>query len=52
MISLISGSNQQNKQMNKLEPEAWKHGTDRQWPEGRGEDNGGKKWKGSVKKHV
>ena len=37
----------------KIEPEAWKHGTDWQWPEGRGErDNGGKKGKGLVNKHV
>ena len=39
--------------MRKLEPEAWKHGTDWQQPEGRIEgDNGGKKGKGLVKEYV
>ena len=28
MISPISGINEQNKLMNKTEPQAWKHGTD------------------------
>ena len=35
-----------NKLTNEIEPQAWKHGTDWQWPEVRGEgDNGGKKGK-------
>ena len=39
--------------MNKIEPQAWKHGTDWQWPEGRGKGhNGGKKGKGLLKEHV
>ena len=38
--------------MSKIEPEAWKHGTDWQWPEGCKGDNGGKKGNGLVKKHV
>ena len=39
-----------NKLMSKIEPEAWKQGTDWQQPERKGEgDNGGKKGKGLVK---
>ena len=39
--------------MSKIEPEAWKHGTDWQWPQGSGEgDKSGKKGKGLVKEHV
>ena len=32
--------------MSKIESEAWEHGTDWQWPVGRGEGNSGKKQKG------
>ena len=33
--------------MNKIEPQVWKHGTDRPWPREEGEGhNGGKKGKG------
>ena len=46
-------SNEQNKLTSKIEPEAWKRGTDGQQPEGRKKgDNGGKKGKGLVKEHV
>ena len=39
--------------MNKIEPQAWKCGTDWQWPEGIGEgDNGGKKGKELNKEPV
>ena len=39
--------------MNKIEPQAWKHGTDWKWPEGSGEGvNGGKRGKGLDKEHV
>ena len=39
--------------MNKREPQAWKHGTDCKWAEGRWEgDNGGNKGKGLDKEHV
>ena len=39
--------------MRKTEPETWKHGTDWQQTEGKGEgDNGTKKGKGPVKEHV
>ena len=42
-----------NKLTSKIELEAWKHGTDWQRPEGRGEgDNGGKKGKGLIREHV
>ena len=42
-----------NKLMNKIEPQAWNHGTHWKWPEERGEgDNGGKKGKGLDKEHV
>ena len=45
--------NQQNKQMGKIEPEAWKQGTDWQRPEGVGEEGKGrKKGKGLVKERV
>ena len=41
------------KLMSKTEPEAWSHGTDRQWPEGRGGvGTGGTKGKGLVKEHM
>ena len=44
---------EQNKQMHKIEPEAWKLGTDWQQPEERWEeDKGGKKRKGLVKEQV
>ena len=36
-----------------MQPQAWKHGADWQWPEGRTEgDSGGKKGKGLDKEHV
>ena len=36
-----------------IDPQAWKHGTDWQWQQGKGEgDNGGKKGKGIDKEHV
>ena len=39
--------------MNKVEPYAWKHGTDLKCSEKMGEgDNGGKKRKGLDKEHV
>ena len=39
--------------MHKIEPQTWKHGTERKCPEWRGEgDNGGRKGKGLVKEHV
>ena len=42
-----------NKLINKIGPQAWKHGTDWKWPEGVEEgDNGGKKGKGLDKEHV
>ena len=42
-----------NKLMSKIEPQAWKNGTDWQWPEGRREEViGGKKRKGLIKEHV
>ena len=45
--------NEENKQTDKIESEAWKQGTDCQGPDGRGdEDKGGKKWKGLVKEQV
>ena len=41
------------KLISKIDPEAWKHGTDRQQPEGSGEgDNGGNTGKGLVKEQV
>ena len=45
--------NQQNKQMSKIEPQAWKQGTDWQVSEERREmDKGGNKGKGIVKEQV
>ena len=39
--------------MNKIEPEAWKQGTDWQQPEGSGEgDKGVQKGKGLIKEQV
>ena len=39
--------------MDRVEPQAWKHGTDWQWPEeNEAGDNGGQKWKGLDKEHV
>ena len=41
------------KKPSKIEPEAWKQGTDWQGPEGRGEGyKGGKKGKGLIKEQV
>ena len=40
------------KQTSKIEPEAWKQGTDWQWPRGGVVGNKGKKGKGLVKEHV
>ena len=46
-------SNQENKQVSKIEPETWKERAHWWWLEGRKEgDNGGKKGKGQVKGHV
>lgn len=36
LLHKILESNEQNKVTNKMEPEAWIHGTDRPVPEGRG----------------
>ena len=45
--------NKTKQKMSKIEPEAWKQGTDWQWPEGRGKgEKGGKKGKSLVKEHV
>ena len=54
VISPISGTQSQyNKQVSKIEPEAWKHGIDWQRPEAwEEEDHGGKRGKGLVKEHV
>ena len=50
---LQEGSNEQNKLMSKIEPQACNHGTDWQWPEGMGEgDNDGKEVKGLYKEHM
>ena len=39
--------------MNKIESQAWKHGTDLQWPKGSGEgDNAGKMEEGLAKEHI
>ena len=39
--------------MNKIEPQAWKHGRDWKWPEGREEgDNGRRKGKGLGRERV
>ena len=39
--------------MNKIEPQTWKHGTDRKWPEeSREGDKRGKRGKGLDKEHV
>ena len=39
--------------MNEIEQQAWKHGTDWKWPEGKGAgDNGGKKGNRLDKEHI
>ena len=45
-------SNEQNKLMNKLEPQIWKHGTDWKWPDRKGEGDNGRKKEGIDKEHV
>ena len=46
MMSLITELNEQNKQTRKIDPEAWKQGTNGQGPEGRGEVRRGRVYQG------